>query len=255
MRKSKTLAKWKKRVPIKMCNLQHYIPSYIAHAAHYDYDCIWLDLEHRAFDDREVQSLLYQSHLHDIDIMVRPSTLEKSKLYRYLEDGASGLMIPHVSNSEKAKSLVNSIKFPPLGDRGIDAAGMDSLFQLQGGYEYTGPANNETFLVVQIETQESVKNVDEIAAIEGVDSLFIGIGDLGLRINKLGSDLDLEQSIIKVAEAAKKYNKAWGRPVSGRDDIKNILSQGATLLPYGADFDMLKNELERHSMELDELLG
>ena len=187
--------------------------------------------------------------------MVRPSTLEKSKLYRYLEDGASGLMIPHVSNSEKAKSLVNSIKFPPLGDRGFDAAGMDSLFQLQGGYEYTGPANNETFLVVQIETQEAVKNVDEIAAIEGVDSLFIGIGDLGLRINKLGSDLDLEKSIIKVAKAAKKYNKAWGRPVSGRDDIKHILSQGATLLPYGADFDMLKNELERHSMELDELLG
>ena len=251
MRKSKTLLKWKKRLPVKMCCLQHYIPSFIAHAAFYDFDCIWLDLEHRAFDDREVQSLLYQSHLHDIDIMIRPSTLEKSKLYRYLEDGASGLMIPHVSSSEKARTLVNSIKFPPMGDRGIDGAGMDSQFMLQGGYEYTEPANNETFLVVQIETREAVKNADEIAAVEGVDSLFIGTGDLGLRINKLGFELDLEQSIIKVAEAAKKHDKSWGRPVSGSDNIKHILSQGATLLPYGDDFTMLKNELARHSKELD----
>lgn len=254
MRKSKTLSKWEKRVPIKMCALQHYIPSFIAHAAHYDFDCIWLDLEHRAFDDREVQSLLYQSHLHDIDMMVRPSTLEKSKLYRYLEDGATGLMIPHVSSSDKAKTLVNSIKFPPLGDRGIDAAGMDSQFQLQGGYEYTGPANDETFLVVQIETPEAVDNVDQIAAVEGVDSLFVGTGDLGLRINKLNSELDLEQSIIKIAEAANKHGKAWGRPVSGGDDIKKILSQGATLLPYGGDFTMLKDELERHSNVLSECL-
>ena len=80
MRESKTLYKWKKGHPAKFCCLQHFIPSYIAHAAHFNFDCVWLDLEHRAFTDREVQSLLYQSHLHDIDMMVRPSTLEKSKL-------------------------------------------------------------------------------------------------------------------------------------------------------------------------------
>ena len=61
----------------KFCALQHYIPSFVKHAAAFGYDCIWLDLEHRAFDDREVQSLLTMSHLHDIDVMVRPSTLEK----------------------------------------------------------------------------------------------------------------------------------------------------------------------------------
>ena len=73
--------------------------------------------------------MIYQAHLHDIDMMVRPSTLEKTKLYRYLEDGAAGLMIPHVSDAEKARALVNAVKFPPLGDRGIDAAGLDSNFQ------------------------------------------------------------------------------------------------------------------------------
>jgi len=105
MRKSKTISKWKNRLPAKVCSLQHYIPSFIGHAPHFGFDCIWLDLEHRAFTDREVQSILAQSHQHDIDVMVRPSTLEKSKLYRYLEDGASGLMIPHVSDAKKSTNV------------------------------------------------------------------------------------------------------------------------------------------------------
>ena len=162
MRKSKTLYKWRNNSPAKICCLQHYIPSYIAHASHFGFDCIWVDLEHKAFNDREVQSLLYQSHLHDIDIMIRPSTLEKTKLYRYLEDGASGLLIPHVSTAKKAEYLVNSIKFPPIGDRGYDGSGLDSYFQIKGGYEYTEYANNETFLVVQIETLEALEEVNEI---------------------------------------------------------------------------------------------
>lgn len=73
---------------------------------------------------REVEALLAFSHLFDIDIMLRPPTLEKTRLYRYLEDGAAGLMIPHVSTAGKAKMLVDAVKFPPLGDRGLDNAGL-----------------------------------------------------------------------------------------------------------------------------------
>ena len=251
MRKSKTISKWKNRLPAKGCSLQHYIPSFIGHAAHFGFDCIWLDLEHRAFTDREVQSILAQSHQHDIDVMVRPSTLEKSKLYRYLEDGASGLMIPHVSDAIKAQMLVDYVKFPPLGDRGIDGAGLDSDFMINGGLEYTDLANQETFLVVQIETPEAVLNVDEIAAVEGVDCLFVGTGDLGLRIRKLNSNIDLETSIKKVAEAAQKNGKNWTRPVSGEEDILTILKQNARFIPYGGDFTMLMNGLKQHSAALD----
>ena len=255
MRKSKTLYKWRNNSPAKICCLQHYIPSYIAHASHFGFDCIWVDLEHKAFNDREVQSLLYQSHLHDIDIMIRPSTLEKTKLYRYLEDGASGLLIPHVSSVEKAEYLVNSIKFPPKGDRGFDGAGLDSYFQINGGYNYTEIANNETFLVVQIETLEALEEVNEIAATEGVDCLFIGTGDLGLRINKYGHKLNIEESIEKIAKAAKNHNKAWGRPVINKEDIKLLYSQGALLIPYGNDLSILKNELERISNEIDSIIN
>ena len=80
-------------------------------------------------------------------------------------------MIPHVSTVEKAWMLVDAVKFPPLGDRGLDGAGLDSDFILAGGDDYIDAANRETFLVVQIETPEAVANVDEIAAVEGIDAL------------------------------------------------------------------------------------
>ena len=99
MRKSKTLAKIRSQQTVRMCCLGHYIPAFVKHAAHFGFDCIWLDLEHRYMSDAEVESLLAHSHLFDIDIMVRPATLEKTRLYRYLEDGAAGLIERLMSDS------------------------------------------------------------------------------------------------------------------------------------------------------------
>jgi len=97
--------------------LGHYIPGFLFHAANNDYDCIWLDLEHRAMSELQVQALLAYSHTFDIDVLVRPPTREKVALYRYLEDGAAGLLIPHVSTPEEAEELATAVKFPPLGER------------------------------------------------------------------------------------------------------------------------------------------
>ena len=238
-----------------MCSLGHFVPAFVRHAAHFGYDCIWLDLEHRTMSDREVQSLLAYFHLADIDCMLRAPTLEKTRLYRYLEDGATGLMIPHVSTAEKAKMLVEAVKFPPLGDRGIDAAGLDSDFILQGGEDYTDAANRETFLVVQIETPQAVENVDEIAAVEGVDGLFVGPGDLGLRIRKSNLDLTVDQAMQRTAEAAKKQGKAWGCPAANPERVRELREMGAQLIAYGGDFGAFMEMLKNRSSELDELYG
>ena len=168
MRKSKTLARIRNNQTVRMCCLGHYMPFFVKQAAHFGFDCIWLDLEHRNFSDRDVQALLAYAHLHDIDIMVRPATLEKTRLYRYLEDGAAGLMIPHVNTAEKARMLVDAVKFPPIGDRGLDGAGLDADFYVGDSDTFVKQANEETFLVVQIETLQAVQNVEEIAAVPGV---------------------------------------------------------------------------------------
>lgn len=251
MRQSKTLEKLRRGEMVRTCALGHFIPSYIRHAAHFGFDCIWLDLEHRAMEDREVQALLALFHMYDIDCMLRAPTLEKSRLYRYLEDGATGLMIPHVSTPEKAQMLVDSVKFPPLGDRGIDGAGLDSDFCLRGDEGYTDRANRETFLVVQIETPQAVENVEAIAAIPGVDGMFVGPGDLGLRLKHDDSGLTLEAAFERVAKAAKTHGKAWGCPAATPERIGELHAMGARLVSHGGEFGAIMQMLEGSSSAFD----
>ncbi len=256
MRRSKTLAKLRAGEPVRMCSLGHFNPAYVRHAAHHKYDCIWFDLEHRAMSEREVQAMLAFFHLFDIDCMLRAPTLEKTRLYRYFEDGAAGLMIPHVSTPERARELVQAVKFPPIGDRGLDGAGLDSDFFLRGGPDYPAEANRETFLVVQIETPQAVENADAIAAVDGVDVLFIGPADLSLRIDQLSAgDLTLDQAVDRVAAAAAKHGKNWGQPGFSAEHINQLWEKGARMVSHGGDFGAFMRMLENNSRELDELLG
>lgn len=252
MRSSKTLAKVRSSQPARICSLGHYVPAYVRHAAHFGYDCLWLDLEHRLIDERSVQALLAYCHLADIDCMVRPSTTDRAKLYRYLEDGATGFMIPHVSTAVQAKYLADAVKFPPIGNRGLDGAGLDGDFLLSGREKFSEQANRETFLVVQIESLEAVDNVDAIASVEGVDGLFLGPADLTLRLQHSERDLDLAKCEELVSQACQKHGKFWGMPVGTTDEVKRLHQQGAQLLAHGNDFLGMMQMLERSAKHIDQ---
>lgn len=255
MRRSKTLARLRAGQPVRMAAVSHFLPAAAKHAAHFGFDCLWWDLEHRTMSEREVQAFLAFCHLFDIDCMVRSPTLEKIKLYRYFEDGAAGLMIPHCNTAERAKQIVDAVKFPPIGDRGLDGAGLDSDFYIQGGLEFTDQANAETFIVVQIETPEAIENIDAIAATPGIDVLFIGPGDLSLRIRKNNHRLTLAEATDRVAEAAAKHGKVWGIPVGSAEQLREMTAKGARFCNYGGDFGAVMAMLEKHSKEMTELFG
>ena len=258
MRKSKTAARFRNNEPVRVCCLGHFVPAFISFAAHYRFDCIWLDMEHRNFSEREIQTLLVHSHLHDIDIMVRPPTLEKTRLYRYLEDGAAGLMIPHVNTAERVAELVDAVKFPPIGDRGLDGAGLDADYfvnGMDGVEEFITESNEETFLVVQVETPDAIARIDEIAAVPGLGGIFVGPGDLGLRIRRTDTDLTMDAALEKVAAACAKHNVAWGSPAATAEVVEQRLDQGATLIAHGGDFAGMMNILETSAGNFDKLLN
>jgi len=240
----------------RVCSLGHYNPSYIAHSARAEYDCVWLDLEHRGMASREVEALLTQCHLHDIDCLLRPPTREKARLYRYLEDGAAGLMIPHVMNAEQARQLVSMVKFPPIGERGLDNAGLDSGYYANPDYmAYALAANRETFLTLQIETPEAVENCEEIVSVEGVDAIFVGPGDLGFRLT-LAGDSDgsqLEVAIDRIAAACATHGKAWGSPVASPETLRRRKEQGAQLLCNFGEYFHLMTGLRNAAKEFDSL--
>lgn len=257
VRQSKILAKIRTGKIARVYGIGSPLGMVPAMAAHFHYDGIWVDAEHRVWDPREVDALIGRHHAADIDCLWRPPTKEKNALYRLLEDGATGLMIPHVSTAEQAAGLVQAVKFPPLGDRGFDGAGRDAGFWVGAPKDYVAQANRETFLVVQIETQEALENVDAIAAVPGVDVLFIGPGDLSLR---LGCTPDVSDALMletqkRVAAAACQHGKAWGRPVGTADDARVIIQLGAQLVAMGSEFGALYRQFSECSVQFDELLG
>lgn len=259
MRKSKMLQKFHNSDCARVCALGHYLPFYVRYAAHFGYDGIWFDLEHRAMASREVQSVIAMCHQHNIDCMVRPPTLERTQLYRYLEDGATGFLVPLVSEPQTAHDLVQSLKYPPLGNRGLDGAGMDADFGIAAwapNSTYIEDANRETFIITQIETLQAVANAEEIASVDGVTGLFIGPGDLSLRIENgpAGHGVSMESAIATVAEAAAKHGKIWGITAGSIEQIQRYREMGAQIVPWGGDF-ALRAVLEKGSQELDQVPG
>jgi len=254
MRKSKMLEKFRSGRFARVCSLGHFLPFYVRYAAHFKFDGIWLDLEHRSMGEREVQSILALCHTANIDCMVRPPTLERTKLYRYLEDGASGFLVPLVSTPEMAHGLVQAAKFPPIGNRGMDGAGLDADFGIAAwgeGMDFAGDANQETFILPQIETLEAVANAEAIASIEGIDGLFLGPADLRLRIGAAtGTSLTFEKAVETVAAACEKHNKVWGIAVGSLEQLKRYQAMGAQIVPWGGDFALM-SMLDTHSQDLD----
>ena len=226
------------------------------HAARAGYDVVWLDAEHNTWDRRELQRMIALHHLANIDCIVRTGSRNPNELYHLLEDGATGLMIPLVNTPEDAAALAAAVKFPPLGQRGLDGASLDNNFFLDGTAGYTEAANNETVLIVQIETPEAIANVAAIAATPGVDALFLGPGDISLR---MGCPLDWSEPQMTAAEdavaaAAAKHGIAWGRPAGTAEQVKRVAAKGGHLVATGSDFGAVYGALPTWGKMLDEAL-
>jgi 4-hydroxy-2-oxoheptanedioate aldolase len=258
MRASKVLAKLRAGAFVRVCSLGHYLPFYIRHAAHQRYDAVWIDLEHSTLSQREVQSMLSLCHAYDIDGLVRPPTQALTYSYRYLENGASGLMIPMVPDAATARAIVNAAKFPPLGNRGFGGgAVLDADFTLDSGRPdstYFDDANRETFIIAQIETPDAVANADQIAAVPGIDALFVGPADLGLRlvVAPPPNGLTLDRAIEQVAAAVRSHGKAWGITAGSIEQLAQRRELGAQIIPRGGDFALMQS-LATWGSELDAL--
>jgi 4-hydroxy-2-oxoheptanedioate aldolase len=258
MRMSTTLAKIRAGKPVKVGMMGFFIPLYVAHAAANGYDAIWLDLEHRPMEAREIQALLAFCHLYNIDCIIRSPTREKGQLYRYLEDGAAGLIIPLIEDEAQARDIVSKVKFPPLGDRGLEGRGLDGNFGLdnttpEARAAFIQHANRETILILQLESPASVRNAESIATVPGVDMLFVGPTDYEIRLPQAENPISFIESLDIVAEVCRKHGKAWGAMPRTIEHVKEYTEKGAQFVPWGIDAILLSNGLKACAAQLAEL--
>ena len=260
MRSSRVMKKIRAGEPVRIAMLGHVLPPFLAYAAHSGYDCIWLDMEHHPLDDSEVRTLLAFAQLFDIDCLVRPNTREKMHLGRYLEDGAAGLAIPQVSTAEEVRDLVEKVKYPPLGERGMGSPNLQSRYGLEvaGDHEpLAAHALRETFLLVQLETPAGLANLDDMAAVPGFEGFFVGPTDLALRMR-----LEPEERRVSYTETLRRLNTAcqrhglvWGSNPASAAELRDFHDMGARLLLWGVDTGLLRAGLAACARELDSLTG
>jgi 4-hydroxy-2-oxoheptanedioate aldolase len=139
------------------------------------FDGIWMDLEHHGYSVETAGALMRAARVGGADILARPAKGEFMRMARLLEMGAQGIMYPRCDDAAEAREVVRWSKFAPLGRRGVDGGNPDMPYCTMPLPEYIERANAETFLVIQIEDPAALEHVEEIAAVPGIDVLFLNV--------------------------------------------------------------------------------
>lgn len=246
MRSSKIKSKLKKNEPVLVTCLHLVDPSLYEMTSLMGFDGIWMDLEHHGYSVETAMTLMRSARVGSADIMVRPAKGEFMRLGRMLEAGAQGIMYPRCRDAAEAREVVAWSKFAPLGTRGFDGGNPDMPYCTMPVADYVRRANEETFIVIQIEDEHALSQAEAIARVDGVDVLFFGPSDFTILAGIPGQFEHplVENALRTLSEAARKTGKHWGMPAWSIDLAKKLMGLGARFLANGADIVMVKNALE-----------
>jgi 4-hydroxy-2-oxoheptanedioate aldolase len=205
------------------------------------FDVVWLDMEHRPIDHTAIDPMSLACRATGMDLMVRIRKTDYSSPMRALEFGSNGIMVPHCRSAAEARQWVEWTRFPPVGRRGFDGAGADADYFLADPLEHLRNANQETFLVLQIEDREAVECVEDIAAVAGVDLLFVGPADLTISygVPMQFDHPDVQRAIDRVASATQRSGKWWAIPTGSPESAQRALDRGARMITCGNDHVLL----------------
>jgi 4-hydroxy-2-oxoheptanedioate aldolase len=200
------------------------------------FDCVWNDMEHIPNDYSSIEKQILAAKVYNTDILVRIPRGGYSDYIRPLEMDATGIMVPHLMSLEDAKNVVRMTKFYPLGRRAVDGGNADGGYTAVDFNEYLKQANHERFVVVQIEDPEPLAELEEIAALEGIDMLFFGPGDFSQGIGAPGQwdHPDLINARARVAKAATAHGKFAGT-VGNVANLEELVDLGYRFISVGAD--------------------
>ena len=196
------------------------------------FDGFWIDLEHGGLTTEDIELAATAGRAHGLDCFVRIPPTDYATVTRCFESGATGIMAAQISSAAHAEEIVRWAKFAPRGHRGMNPLGYDGGYGSIPMAEFAETHNRDSFVAIMIETASAVDEVDEIAAIDGVDLLFVGPSDLSQAMGVIG-DINNEKCIAaidRVAAACRKYSKHWGAVTPTPAYASMLVEKGCSLL-------------------------
>jgi 2-keto-3-deoxy-L-rhamnonate aldolase RhmA len=208
--------------------------------AHAGYDWLVIETEHNALDSAQIEHMLMAMNGTETIPIVRIPSANPVFIQRALDIGGMGVLVPMVKTADEAQAIVDATRYPPQGRRGWGPLRASQYTVDNEDYFYQ--ANDNILVFLLIETKEAVENLEAIAAVPGVDVLYIGMWDLCLSmgLNPLHMPFPETDAVIERAlEVGREVGVAIGFGESTPEGLQRRQAQGFTVLGYGPDYYLL----------------
>ncbi|GAA0259545.1 HpcH/HpaI aldolase/citrate lyase family protein [Haladaptatus pallidirubidus] len=220
-------------------------------------DFILIDTEHTTIGLETVENMsrAIESTSSPTETVVRVPWNDPVRIKRVLDIGVDGIMVPMIDTVTEARDLVTAMRYPPDGIRGIAsgrAADEGDSFE-----DYVKSANGSHVTIVQIESEQAVENAPSIAAVDGVDALFVGPADLSAAIGRFGQwdSKKFNKVLERVVDAAHEADIPIGTLTVNVDQVELRIQQGFDFLIVGKDTSSLTNAISAARAEYDNVIS
>lgn len=207
--------------------------------AHVGFDFVVIDQEHAPIDVRTAYQLINTATAEGLLALVRVEELNPSSIQRILDAGASGVLIPHIDTPKQAQLAARSVRFPPVGIRGAGGTSRAGRWGTLPTAAYLASGNEEALCIPQLESKAALDNVEKIAAVEGIDALFIGVADLSMDMGTTPADPEVVKLYLHALDVAHRAGKPCGFASGTAAGARAALDQGFDFVMASSDTAML----------------
>jgi 2-dehydro-3-deoxyglucarate aldolase/4-hydroxy-2-oxoheptanedioate aldolase len=206
---------------------------------HAGFDFLVVDMEHVTIEFSDLAHIMRAIGCTPSVPVVRLAWADQVLVKRAMDAGAETLMLPFIQTAEQAREAVSYMRYPPYGVRGVAAVHRGSHFGTMPGY--LAGAHERAYSILQLETPEAVANLDSIAAVEGVDAIFVGPGDLSAAMGHIGDigHAEVQELLAHAAKAAAKAGKPVGIVGPNPTMVRRFLDYGYSFAAVASDMGMM----------------
>lgn len=206
------------------------------------FDYINIDMEHSAFSIETVAGVCAAALDASVTPIVRPAGREHHLISRPLDNGALGVLLPHVDTPSDARAAVRSVKFPPHGDRGSQPPNVHTDYGPVDAPAYMRWSNEQSLVMVQIESEAALSSADEILAVTGIDGAVVGRGDLSAALGIAGrrDDPVMIDAVETMIAACKGASKIPGLLVQDVDEAREWTARGIRYVTFSSESALLR---------------
>ncbi len=221
------------------------------------FDWLFIDMEHGAFSIADASEICLGALACDITPVVRCRLSALDEAARVLDNGAMGIVVPHVNTAEDAERIVAALRYPPVGKRPWGGSAPAFFYRPPNAAQARAEMDQRILIAATIESGLAVENCADIAAVPGIDILLFGATDLSLDLGISGrTDSDeILSAFNKVADASRKFGKILGFGGAAPAVARRFLERGATFVLTGMDHALLVSAVDQRMASFKSVLG